>query len=108
MTGLFSNLTLALAPEVMAVLVFGGIGLLVLLVGIFILIIKCYRKVEPGTALVIRGRGGPKAEFNGKIVVPVLHRADVMDVSVKRLEIYRHGSEGLICQDNVRADIKVA
>ena len=31
-----------------------------------------------------------------------------MDISIKRIEIYRHGSEGLICKDNVRADIKVA
>ena len=31
-----------------------------------------------------------------------------MDISVKRIEIFRHGSEGLICMDNVRADIKVA
>ena len=31
-----------------------------------------------------------------------------MDISVKRIEIYRHGTEGLICKDNIRADIKVA
>ena len=30
-----------------------------------------------------------------------------MDISVKRIEIYRHGEEGLICKDNIRADIKV-
>ena len=30
-----------------------------------------------------------------------------MDISVKRIEIFRHGSEGLVCRDNVRADIKV-
>ena len=31
-----------------------------------------------------------------------------MDISVKRIEIDRHGEEGLICKDNIRADIKVA
>ena len=31
-----------------------------------------------------------------------------MDISVKTLEIDRRGKEGLICADNIRADIKVA
>ncbi len=108
MTGLSTHLPLAMAPELVGVIAIAVILGGALLFGLLILLIKCYRKVEPGTALVIRGRGGPKAEFNGKVVVPVLHRADIMDISVKRLEIYRHGSEGLICKDNVRADIKVA
>ncbi|MBX2852990.1 MAG: flotillin family protein [Phycisphaeraceae bacterium] len=95
-------------PTTMGIIIVVGLVAFAVLFGLLMLIIKCYRKVEPGTALVIRGKGGPKAEFNGKVVIPVLHRADVMDVSVKRLEIYRHGSEGLICKDNVRADIKVA
>ena len=31
-----------------------------------------------------------------------------MDISVKRIEIERSGINGLICKDNMRADIKVA
>jgi uncharacterized membrane protein YqiK len=31
-----------------------------------------------------------------------------MDISIKTIEIHRAGSEGLICRDNLRADIKVA
>ncbi|MEX0777086.1 MAG: flotillin family protein [Phycisphaeraceae bacterium] len=83
-------------------------ALAVFILGLLITIVKCYRKVEPGTAMVRRGYGGPRVSFNGMLVFPIFHRADVMDVSVKRVEIYRHGSEGLICKDNVRADIKVA
>jgi len=30
-----------------------------------------------------------------------------MDISVKTIEIARTGREGLICRDNIRADIKV-
>ena len=41
------------------------------------------------------------------LVIPVLHRSERMDISVKRIEIYRHGESGLICEDNIRADIKV-
>ena len=31
-----------------------------------------------------------------------------MDIAVKRIEINRRGSDGLICKDNMRADITVA
>jgi uncharacterized membrane protein YqiK len=40
------------------------------------------------------------------VVVPVLHRAEPMDISVKRIEIARQG-EDLICR-KLRADIQVA
>ena len=42
------------------------------------------------------------------MVWPVFHRVEEMDVSLKRIEIERTGRNGLICKDNMRADIKVA
>jgi flotillin len=85
-----------------------GLVLLVLvLFGVLYMFVKLYQKVDQGTALVRNGYGGTKVSFSGMFVVPILHRAERMDISVKRIEIYRHGTEGLICQDNVRADIKV-
>jgi flotillin len=83
-------------------------GVVVVAFGLLILLVKCYRKVEQGTALVRNGVGGTKVSFSGMIVIPILHRVERMDISVKRIEIYRHGGEGLICRDNIRADIKVA
>ncbi len=82
--------------------------LFVIALAVVIVAAMLYHKVEPGTALVRRGWGGPTFSVNGIKVLPVVHRVDIMDISVKRIEIYRHGSEGLICKDNVRADIKVA
>jgi uncharacterized membrane protein YqiK len=70
-------------------------------------IIRWYHKVPQGTALVRNGMNGTQVSFSGMVVVPVIHRVEMMDISVKRIEIYRHGAEGLICQDNIRADIKV-
>jgi len=84
------------------------VGGIIVITGFFVLITRFYRTVEPGTALVKRGMGGDKVSFNKMVVVPIFQRADIMDISVKRIEIYRHGPEGLICKDNVRADIKVA
>ena len=88
-----------------------GVGMvlfLMLAIGLIYTFVKLYQKVEQGTALVRNGLGGTKVSFGGMMVLPVVHRAERMDISVKRIEIYRHGEDGLICQDNIRADIKVA
>ena len=85
------------------------IGILVLLViGFLITLIKCYRKVLQGQALIRNGVGGTQVSFSGKFVIPILHRCEYMDVSVKRIEIDRRAQQGLICKDNLRADIVVA
>ncbi len=66
-----------------------------------------YRKVPQGKALVVSGTRSVKVTFTGQLVIPVINKAEIMDISVKTIEIDRRGSEGLICQDNIRADIKV-
>jgi len=73
-----------------------------------VMIIRCWRKVEQGTALIITGSAEPSVHFSKAIVWPLIRQTEIMDISLKRIEIFRHGSEGLICLDNVRADIKVA
>lgn len=85
----------------------GGIAFVIVL-GIVFMISKWYRKVEQGKALVRNGIGGTRVYFSGAIVLPVIHQAETMDISVKRVEIDRQGKNGLICMDNMRADIKVA
>ncbi len=72
------------------------------------LLVTCYRKVEKGKAIVRTGYPTTRVIFNGGFVIPILHRAEMIDISVKRIEIDRSGKNGLICQDNMRADIKVA
>ena len=85
------------------------IGILVLFViGFLVTLIKCYRKVLQGQALIRNGVGGTQVSFSGKFVIPILHRCEYMDVSVKRIEIDRRAQQGLICKDNLRADIVVA
>ena len=85
----------------------GIIFLIFVIFGFFAMVAKFYRKVEQGQALVRNGIGGTKVSFSGSIVVPILHMAEVMDISVERVIIDRQGGEGLICKDNIRADIKV-
>ena len=82
-----------------------GIGL----TGFAMALSRFYRKVGPEEALVRTGVGNLKvANGEGIFVIPILHRADQMDLSVKRIEIARKGEAGLICRDNIRADIEVA
>lgn len=80
----------------------------VIIIGMFALFSKFYRKVEQGKVIVRNGVGGPVVSFGGILVVPILHRFEIMDISVKRVEIAREGKDGLICKDNLRADIRVA
>lgn len=69
---------------------------------------RFYRKVEQGHALIVNTlRSEPVVTFTGKMVYPVIHKAELMDISVKTIEIDRSGNQGLICADNIRADIKV-
>jgi uncharacterized membrane protein YqiK len=81
-------------------------GLVILLVlGVVALTI---RKIPPGKAGIIVGLGGMRVSFDWMIRVPVLQTLELVDISVKKLEIHRKGKDGLVCKDNIRADISVA
>jgi len=68
-----------------------------------------YRKVGPEQALVRFGGGDlTVASGRGMWVVNLIHRVEPMDLTLKRIEIDRKGTSGLICKDNIRADIEVA
>ncbi|MFC9277989.1 flotillin family protein [Streptomyces collinus] len=69
---------------------------------------RLYRKVDQGRALIVSRTRKVDVSFTGQVVLPVLHRAEVMDISVKTIEISRSGRDGLICRDNIRADIRIS
>ena len=87
------------------------VGAVLLLITAFIvglMIAKFYRKVEQGKALIVnKMKAEPEVTFTGATVLPIIHKAEVMDISVKTIEIDRRAKDGLICRDNIRADIKV-
>ena len=87
-----------------------GLGvLLVLLLGLVGLFKAFYRKVDQGTALIVNDMSTqPKVHFTGALIIPVLYKAEVMQISLITMQIDRRGKEGLICRDNIRADIEVA
>ncbi|GAA4276883.1 flotillin family protein [Aquimarina mytili] len=85
------------------------VALVLLIVLYFIIIAIFYKKIPQGESLVRTGFGGTAVAFDkGLYVIPVLHKVEIMDISIKKIEIERTGINGLICKDNIRADIKVA
>ena len=95
------NPTIVLVLAVVGVLVVVGGGLAVL-------IASFYRKVDQGRALIVnKMTAEPVVTFTGSVVYPIIHRAEEMDISVKTIEVARRGPDGLICKDNLRADIQV-
>lgn len=98
-----------------------GIGVPALLVGLGALALAfwVYRKIassliklEQGHALLISspfrdGDSAVRVSFTGGVVLP-LQKAEMMDISVRTIEVDRRGKDGLICKDNIRADISVS
>lgn len=87
-----------------------GAGLLVFLIfGMFALFRAFYIKVPQGTALIVNDMSPtPKVHFTGALVYPVIYKKEFMRISLITLEVDRRGKDGLICRDNMRADITVA
>ncbi|MET9970679.1 SPFH domain-containing protein [Streptomyces sp. NPDC006356] len=85
-----------------------GVGVLIAVVVLAALLVsRLFRKVEQGKALIVSKLRKVDVTFTGQVVLPVLHKAEVMDISVKAIEITRTGKDGLICRDNIRADIRI-
>ncbi|HEX8440196.1 SPFH domain-containing protein [Archangium sp.] len=66
-----------------------------------------YRRVGVGEALLLQVMGGPaRVCFEGALVVPWLHRAEVLDLSARKVVVERRGRQGLSCRDGIRADVR--
>lgn len=90
------------------VFIFGIAVIILFAIAILFMIKSWYRKIPQGQALIRTGLGGTQVALNkGIAVVPVIHMVEQMDLSVKTIEIGRLHKDGLICKDNMRADIKV-
>lgn len=97
-----------MSESLITVLVSIGLGFF-FVVACGIALARFYRQVAQGQVLIVNTmKNEPKVSFTGAVVLPIIHRAEVMDISLKTIEIDRRGKQGLICADNIRADIKVS
>ncbi|TQV75987.1 hypothetical protein FKG94_15365 [Exilibacterium tricleocarpae] len=86
-----------------------AVAVFVVLMGLLAVVKAWYVKVEQGTALIVNGLGTvPRVHFTGALVYPIIYKKELMRISLITLEVDRRGSDGLICRDNMRADITVA
>jgi uncharacterized membrane protein YqiK len=83
--------------------------ILAILLGMVFIYKLLYVKVAQGTALIVNDTSStPKVYFTGALVWPIIHKKELMNVSLITLDVDRRGRDGLICKDNMRADITVA
>lgn len=95
-------------PVFMVVVIVVGV-LFLFVLGLMALIKAFYIKVEQGVALIKNDTGNmPKVFFTGTWILPVIHKMELMRISLITMEVDRRGKDGLICADNMRADITVA
>jgi uncharacterized membrane protein YqiK len=70
-------------------------------------LVRNYRRVGPGEALLIGGAGAPtRVCFGGALVLPVVHQAEVLDLSARKVVVERRGRQGLSCRDGIRVDVR--
>lgn len=77
-------------------------------IGATVLLLACYRKPSQGQAIVRRGLGGLTISFSGLLVIPILHRFEFLDLTLKRLVFDVKDADALVCGDGVKADIQAA
>ena len=90
-----------------AIATYAGIIFLIIM-GLALILMKFYKKVDQGQAMIVNTmRATPDVTFTGRTVWPIIHKMEIMNMSLKTIEIDRKTQDGLICKDNIRADIKV-
>jgi uncharacterized membrane protein YqiK len=94
--------------DIMIILLYAAGGIAGVIVLMALLWMKFYKKVDQGQAMIVNTmRAVPDVTFTGRTVWPVFHKKEIMNISLKTIEIDRRAQDGLICKDNIRADIKV-
>lgn len=101
-------MTYLMLLDIYTILVPAGI-VVIFLVFIFALLNAFLKKAAPGTALVKTGLGfsHPQVSTSSSIVIPLLHRIETIDLTVKIVKIIRKGSDSLSCADGIRAEVEV-
>ncbi|AFM05528.1 hypothetical protein Fleli_3196 [Bernardetia litoralis DSM 6794] len=93
----------------MPTFIFVAGGAILFLVFLVALLRAFLKKSSPGTALVKTGFGLQKASIStsSAIVIPLLHRIETIDLTVKTVRIRRREHESLSCKDGIRAEVEV-
>jgi uncharacterized membrane protein YqiK len=82
-----------------------GAGVVVMF-GTLLLVVRCWRQVPSGKALIVKKMGTQdRVTFgSGAVVLPFVNQAEVMDLAVKTFEVE---CRGVASRDDVKVDIDV-
>lgn len=82
------------------------VGVLALVVvGGLVVSAKCLRRAPPGHALVVSTPSGVRVRRGAAVVMPIVRRADPIDLRVRVLRIERKGREAIVTGDGAFVDI---
>lgn len=92
---------LAVVAVTAAVLVLGLVAL-----ALWLRSTQMYRNLPRGQALVVTQGRRTVVRFEGTLLLPFVQRGEFIDLTTRILEVERRGRDGLICRDNIRADVR--
>lgn len=82
--------------------------LVMMWLGMLVMAVRCWHKVAQGTAVIITGAAKPTVHFSKAIIIPMVRQMEVMDITVKRIEVAQCGPDSLALKDNDRADLAIS
>ena len=98
----------SLSPGAMLALL-GTAGTVISLVVLLTIVSRFLHKAAPGEALVKSGFGMtvPKISLGSMVAIPLLHKLEKVDLTVKTIRIERRQKDSLSCADGIRAEVEV-
>ncbi len=92
---MFENITL--------LIVIFSVIFMVALISFFV---SLFKKTKEGEALVINGARGSRVTLSGNIVIPILEKAESINLKIHQIEVFLEGKAGVVTKDNIIADAK--
>ncbi len=88
-----------------AIFLAGLIAGLALAAGGYLLVRGLVPPVPLGHALVINTPKGSRVSFHPRVLVPILHSGEHIDLRTQSIVLRFEGATGLVCADSIRADV---
>lgn len=79
------------------------------ILGFAVTIATLVKHVPSGQAMIVTTpQPQPRVVFTSAVVMPIIHRAEFIDLTVKTLTVERRGEDALRCADGLRAELTVS
>ncbi|MEM6296746.1 MAG: SPFH domain-containing protein [Myxococcota bacterium] len=95
-----------LSPELLITLGVTVVATIILVMGLFAVYGRLYVKASSSQALIVNSMTEVNVFFAGALVLPAVHKHELIDIKSKGLVIQRGGSNGLSCKDGIRVDVR--